>query len=156
MSAATSRSESRVQPYTGWRRIYYLVVGCLFLGLGILGVILPVVPTTPFIILAAWAFARSSETLYSWLYNHSLFGSSLRRWDKHHVIPWSVKLVALLSMSFAFGMLYWSERPWYVLLSMALIVIWGATYILSKPSQVVGSEVAASNDSNHSETVNDN
>ena len=67
--------------------------------LGTLGVVLPVLPTTPFILLAAWCFARSSPRFHAWLLYRSWFGSYLRFWQKHHAMP-RRKTTAILSFDY--------------------------------------------------------
>lgn len=59
----------------------YKVVGLLSLGVGAVGVVLPLLPTTPFLLLAAFCFARSSERLHAYLYEHSVFGGYLQRYE---------------------------------------------------------------------------
>ena len=68
------------------RRYVLVGAGLFFFGLGSVGVLLPVLPTTPFIILALWCFAGSSKRLHDWLYNHRLFGPALQRWRENRVI----------------------------------------------------------------------
>ena len=64
------------------KRAIYKPLGILFLALGVAGVVLPVLPTTPFVLLAAWFFARSSEKWYQWLLNSELFGPAIANWEE--------------------------------------------------------------------------
>ena len=73
-----------------------IVAGCTALGLGILGIPLPVLPTTPFLLLAAWCFARSSERLHRWLLTNRLFGGYIRDYTEHRGIPRRVKVYILV------------------------------------------------------------
>jgi len=111
-------------------------LGWLFFGLGLVGVVLPVLPTTPFMILALWSFSRSSERFHRWLYNHRTFGPPLRSWAQERVIPLRVKLVAFTAMGLS--MLYVGlvvQPPWYALLSMAAVILFGAGFIARYPSR---------------------
>ena len=85
------------------RRMVYKPLGLFFLFLGILGVVLPGLPTTPFLILAAWFFARSSEKWHRRLLDSNLFGPLLRRWEQRRCISLRTKIVALVSMLVASG-----------------------------------------------------
>ena len=75
-------------------RLLYITLGMLFVSLGALGAILPVLPTVPFMLLALWCFANSSERLHEWLYHHKLFGPPLQRWKQYRVIPLHTKIIA--------------------------------------------------------------
>lgn len=79
-------------------RILFLFLGFFFVGLGVVGVVLPILPTTPFMIVALACFARSSQRFHSWLYNHHLFGPALQQWNQYRVIPLVVKIVAVTSV----------------------------------------------------------
>ena len=85
------------------KRMLYRFLGLLFLALAILGVVLPGLPTTPFLILAAWFFARSSEKWHQRLLQSELFGPLLRNWEERRCISWRTKIVALVSMLGAGG-----------------------------------------------------
>ena len=85
------------------RRTVYKPLGLFFLALAILGVVLPVLPTTPFLILAAWFFARSSEKWHRRLLDSNLFGPLLRNWEQRRCISLRTKIVALVSMLVAGG-----------------------------------------------------
>ncbi|MCC6137792.1 MAG: YbaN family protein [Bdellovibrionaceae bacterium] len=80
-------------------RLCLFAFGALFVALGIAGAFLPILPTTPFILLAAWCFLRSSEKAHNWLYNHSIFGEPLKNWEKNHAISKPAKTVSLTMIS---------------------------------------------------------
>jgi len=120
-----------------WRRALLFGLGWFFFGLGVLGVFLPVLPTTPFMLLALWCFARSSPRFHHWLFTHRLFGPPLQRWQQHGLIPLPAKLVAVGAMSLS--MIYvvgFTQAPWIAIASMGLICLIGAGYILSRPHRI--------------------
>ena len=84
-------------------RAFFLVLGTLFVGLGIAGVVLPVLPTTPFLLVAAACYARGSARFYNWLLNHRVFGPTIVEWRRHRSIPWRTKLVAIAMMATTLG-----------------------------------------------------
>jgi len=86
-----------------WVRLAFAALGTLFLLLGIIGVFLPVLPTTPFLLLATACYARSSRRFYNWLMNHPAFGPLIIEWRTYRSIPWKVKLVAVATMLLTFG-----------------------------------------------------
>ena len=117
------------------KRSFFLAAGLFFVGLGIIGAFLHVMPTMPFMILALWCFARSSERFHTWLYTHRLFGPSLQLWEKHRVIPPIAKLGAIAGMTGS--MIYvslFSEAPWHLLAAMGVFMASAAWWLLSKPS----------------------
>lgn len=85
------------------RRHGYLALGWICVALGLVGVFLPIMPTTIFILAAAWAFARSSPRLHQWLRDHPQFGEPLIAWEQHRAMPRRAKRVALgmLALSYA-------------------------------------------------------
>ncbi len=82
-------------------RALFLVAGILSLGAGIAGIFLPVLPTTPLVILAAACFARSYRPFHEWLLAHRRFGPTLREWHEHRAIPYRTKLTAIAMMAAA-------------------------------------------------------
>lgn len=117
-------------------RHIYLLAGLLFTGLGFIGIFLPLLPTTPFLLLALWCFARSSQRFHDWLYNHARFGRYLQDWKYHGVIPLKAKILSVTMMTASF--VYLTTRdgvaPW-VLALVAAVLLSVAAYILSRPSQ---------------------
>lgn len=116
-------------------RIVYLVVGLAFVGLGVLGAFLPVLPTTPLLLIALWAFSRSSARLERWLLEHPRFGPRLVAWRTHRVIPWSAKLVAWGSMAASLTLMIATGRSWYAVGAAAAVMAIGAGYVASRPSR---------------------
>jgi hypothetical protein len=94
-------------------RALLLVGGSLSLALGVAGIVLPVMPTTPFVLLAAWCYARASPRFHQWLIQHRLFGPFILDWETHGSIPLSVKCMALGSMSLSLGVsaYFMADRP---------------------------------------------
>lgn len=109
-------------------RWFYLALALLFLLLGIVGAFLPVLPTTPFILLSAWAAARGSPRLLDWLENHTSFGPMIRDWRRGGVVSRRAKWAATLMMATsAVYLVFAVSSPWVVLLasaSMGLVLLW--------------------------------
>lgn len=117
------------------RRIY-LALGFVFVAIGVAGVVLPIVPTTPMMLLALWAFARSSQRFHDWLLNHRQFGPPLQRWKEHGVIPAKTKVMSLTIMSLSLIYLAgYSEAPALAVAAAALLMLVGAVFIITRPSR---------------------
>jgi uncharacterized protein len=112
----------------------YLVGGYASLMLGIAGIFLPVLPTTPFIILAAWCFARSNPTLAARLYEHPRFGVLLSIWRDQGAIPPRAKVYALLAMAASYAITVWLSASLFVAYILAGFMGGVAVYIVTRPS----------------------
>lgn len=113
-------------------RTLYLIGGFLALGLGGLGILLPLLPTVPFIILAAYCFARSDETLERWLVDHPTFGTHIRSWRERGAISQKGKRAALAAFAAsALIALLFVSLP-YSLTPLAAALV-GGTWIWTRP-----------------------
>ena len=113
----------------------YFTLGWTFFGIGFAGAFLPVLPTTPFMLVSLWCFSRSSPRFHNWLYQHRFFGPPLRLWHEHHVIPLAAKIVAILFMLTGILVLFfYSDAGLWLKLVATGVIGYGAWFILSKPS----------------------
>jgi len=108
-----------------------MTIGVIAVGLGVAGVFLPLLPTTPFLLLAAACFFRSSERLYAWLIHHKWFGSFIRHYREHRAIPLRAKVVTLMLLwgvigYTAFGIL----AAWWARALLGIIVLGVTVHIL--------------------------
>lgn len=116
-------------------RLLWVALGWVFVGLAILGVVLPGLPTTPFLLLAAWAFHRGSRRWANWLEQHRLFGPLLRNWQQHRIIPRHAKVVAISTMLLSLGYLtFWSQVPGLAVAAIAAVMVGSGSWILWCPS----------------------
>ncbi len=118
-------------------RYFYFALAWLFFAVGILGILLPVMPGTVFMILALWAFSRSSPRFHDWLYHHRVFGPPLQRWRAHRVVPWTARAVAYTSMLSSlvyFGLI--ADTHWAVPASLGVISLAAVAFFSRCPTRV--------------------
>ncbi len=117
------------------RRALYLMLGILFFATGVIGVFLPVLPTTPFMLLALWAFSNSSQTLHDYIWNHKRYGPMVRAWKQYGAIPLKAKVSAIVVMGLsAFFVVFFSGAPTWAIASALALMLVGATYLLTRPT----------------------
>ena len=104
------------------QRTILIIIGWLAVVLGTIGVVLPLLPTTPFILLAAWCFARSSPRFHHWLLYRSWFGGYLRHWQRYKAMPPGAKPRAIIVILLTFGVSLWLVNMlWVRLLLLAIL-----------------------------------
>lgn len=114
-------------------RLVWLGFGIVCVGLAFAGAALPLLPTTPFLLLAVFAFARSSRRMHDWLVSHRRFGPLIRNWRDHGSIDRRTKAVSVAAMLAALA-LSWilGVRP-SVMAVQALVLAASASFILTRP-----------------------
>ncbi|RPE03611.1 DUF454 family protein [Candidatus Pantoea deserta] len=121
------------------QRILLLTLGWLAIILGALGIVLPLLPTTPFVLLAAWCFARSSPRFHHWLLWRSPFGRYLRHWQRHRAMPPGAKgrAMALILVTFAVSIwlvkILWVRVFLGVMLCFLLLMMWRIPVVAESP-----------------------
>ncbi|MBN1938025.1 MAG: YbaN family protein [Candidatus Aminicenantes bacterium] len=100
------------------RKGFFIAAGSLFLGLGAVGLFLPVLPTTPFLLLAAACFFRGSDRMYTWLLHHPWFGLTIRNYRQHRAVSKRAKIVSIaaLWLFIGFSALVAASALWHKLL----------------------------------------
>jgi len=114
-------------------RLLWVTIGLAAIFLALLGVLLPLLPTTPFVLVAAFAFARSSSRLHRWLHNHALFGGLIENWNRYGAISRAAKTTAIASMAAVFGLSLAFGASTVVLVVQALVLSLSAAFILTRP-----------------------
>lgn len=115
-------------------RSVWFAVGLAAVVLAALGVVLPLLPTTPFLLVAAFAFARSSARWHAWLHSHRTFGPLIDDWRRHRAIGRRTKIVGVASMAAVFGVSLAIGVGPVVLAVQAAALTAAAAFVLSRPS----------------------
>ncbi|WP_068116137.1 YbaN family protein [Tropicimonas marinistellae] len=115
-------------------RVLWAIGGVSSLGLGTLGAVLPLLPTVPFVLLAAYCFSRSSDRMHDWLLDHNIFGPMIHNWRESGAIGLRAKRLATVTVAAVFGLsILMGVRP--ILLAIQAAVL-GAVliFIWSRPT----------------------
>lgn len=114
---------------TGFRILAYISV-----ALAAIGVVLPLMPTTPFVLLAAFFASKGSPAFASWLEGHPSFGPAIRDWRRNRVIPAKAKVLACSMMALSWGLLFFMGAAGMVLAISGVFLAGVASYLLTRPS----------------------
>ena len=113
------------------KRNLLIAAGFACLLLGALGIFIPVLPTTPFLLLAAGLFMRSSSRLYLWITNHRVFGTFIRNYRRFHAVPMGSKVFAVILLWLMIGYsIIWVTQAWWLRVLLFLIAVAVSVHIL--------------------------
>ena len=123
-------------------RSLFVVLGLVFLGIGILGYIVPGLPGTMFLLIAAWLFSMSNPRLYRWMMSNRWFGGTLSDYRAGLGIPRKIKIIAVtaITVSVSTSVVFALDEPW-VEVGLVALGLYGIYFVLSQPTRenVVGS-----------------
>jgi uncharacterized membrane protein YbaN (DUF454 family) len=129
---ATASGEAAAQSRR--HRLLYVALGWTCVVLGLVGAFLPLMPTTVFLLIAAWAFSRSSPRWHRWLREHARFGETIRAWEEHHAMPRRAKRIAFVALAASYGITAWIFGPFSWAAIIGGLCIFGvAVYIAHIP-----------------------
>ena len=112
----------------------FIGLGSLFVGLGVMGMFLPLLPTTPFLLLAAACYARGSKRIHTWLLNHPWFGENIRRYQGGLGIPRKARNKTILILWSTLMISAWFVQDrWWLLLILLAVGIGVSTYLMRLP-----------------------
>lgn len=114
-------------------RLAVLLLAYFFLALALIGVILPGLPTVPFLLLAAWFSAKGSNRLHRWLYDHPHFGKLLIDWEQQGAISRSSKVIAFLLLTISWVMMYQRINNVWLMTGIAVLFISIMAFLISRP-----------------------
>jgi uncharacterized membrane protein YbaN (DUF454 family) len=116
------------------RNLFYLVIAYTSAGLGIIGAFLPLLPTTPFLLLAAWAAAKGSPELHRWLYEHPKFGAPLIAWEQKRAVSTRGKWLSCVFMSISWVIMLIQTSGPLVPAITGVIFVCVSAYLITRPT----------------------
>ena len=114
-------------------RVFWLLAGLISVAIGAVGVVLPLLPTTPFLLIAAFAFARSSARLNNWLREHRSFGPLINNWYRDGSIDRKVKRVAIIVILMTPVITWLFGAPLWIIVCQIVVLSAAAVFILTRP-----------------------
>lgn len=115
------------------RSFFYLILAYLSAGLGIIGAFLPVLPTTPFLLVAAWAATRGSPELHRWLHEHPRFGPPLIAWEEKRAVATPTKWLALSLMAASWLIMLLLTETWVVPAITGVLFLSVGAFLITRP-----------------------
>jgi len=127
--------------WTRWQRPLWLLAGALSLLLGVIGIVLPLLPTAPLVLLAAYCFSRGSARWEAWILAHPKFGPMVLDWRQHRAVPLRAKQLATVMMAASSVATWWVlQSPWRWVPGLCCLVValwlWWLPTAAPRPSRV--------------------
>ena len=116
------------------KKYIFLLLGFVFVGIAYIGIIVPGIPTTVFLLIAVWFFSRSSKKFENWLMNHKIFGELITNWNLYNSIDFKSKIMAisLIVITFSFTVFYaFSFKIDFLFIMFAVLL---SIFIITRPS----------------------
>lgn len=137
-SRSIARSEAGSQLYgNAYVRYSLLAFGWVSVAAGLAGLVVPLFPTTVCLLLALWAFSKSSDRVHDWLYSHPRLGPPLRAWCTHRVIPLRAKVLSVATMAASvLAVAMFAADGWALPLALGALLSGVAAYILTRPHRL--------------------
>ena len=126
--------ESSKLAVSSFVRTIWVVVGFVALSVGIIGIFLPIVPTTSPLLLAAFCFARGSKRINDWLLNHKTLGPPIHNWRKYGAISSIAKAQAIIMMVFSILLVWFVGLPLWIILAQSITLALVAIFLLTRPT----------------------
>jgi hypothetical protein len=123
-----------VESTSSGRNPFYLAFAYTCVGLGTIGAFLPLLPTTPFLLLAAWAAPKGSPELQTWLYQHPRFGAALIAWEQKRAVATRAKWLACSLMSVSWLIMYFQTSGWIVPAITGALFVSVAGFLVTRPT----------------------
>ncbi len=121
-----------------------IAFGWLNVALGVIALVVPMMPTVVFLLIALWAFSRSSRRFSEWLYGHPLLGRLIRDWHAHRVIPVKGKLCAIGTMALSLTIVtVFVAENWILPAALGFVFIAVSVFVVTRPSRVPARELAS-------------
>lgn len=120
------------------RRLPYLLLAYACIALGVAGIFLPLLPTTPFLLVAAWAAPKASPRLNAWLHRHPRFGPMLRAWRDERAVPTRAKWLACGTMLVSWVIMFAVTSSLWIPLASGLLFVTVGTYVCTRPAPRTG------------------
>ena len=115
-------------------RRLWVIAGGTALGIGVVGIVVPLLPTTPFLILAAYCFSRGSRRLHDWLLNHRTLGPPIRDWREHRSVSGQAKFSAMIAIALIFALSVVLDAPGWALALQGVVLGAVAVFLLTRPA----------------------